>query len=178
MSRVGRKPIDVPAEVKVTFSEAGIVVEGKKGKLSFSLPGAISVRQEGGHLLVSRAGEGRAERALHGTCRAVLQNMILGVSQGFEKVLSIEGTGYKARNEGRLVVFNLGYSHPILLSPPAGVQVEAVKDTQVFVRGIDKQAVGEVAAKIRKFRPPNPYKGSGVRYKDERIKLKPGKAGA
>ena len=178
MSRVGRKPIEVPSGVQVSFSERQIHVEGPKGKLSFQIPNPISVRLEGNTLLVTRPGDGRMERSLHGVTRSVVANLVEGVSKGFERNLTIEGLGYRAKNEGKVVVFNLGYSHPILFSPPSGIEVEVVRDTQVFIRGIDKHLVGEVAAKIRRLRPPDAYKGKGVRYKEEKVKLKPGKAGA
>lgn len=177
VSRVGRKPIEVPSEVKVSIVGAEATVKGPKGTLQFQIPFPITAEVSDGEIQVRRPGDGSVERSLHGTVRAVLSNMVEGVSKGFEKLLQIEGLGYRARQEGKAVVLTVGYSHPVHFNSPEDVELEVIRDTQIAVRGIDKQKVGETAAKIRRVRPPEPYKGKGIRYSGERVKIKPGKAG-
>ena len=177
MSRVGRRPIDVPDEVKVTIEGRDVKVDGPRGSLSFSVPSPITVEMTDSVITCHRPSDARSIRSLHGVTRSIIANMVEGVSKGFEKTLSIEGLGYRAKAEGRAIQLSLGLSHPVLFEPPEGVELEVVRDNQIVVRGIDKQQVGEVAAQIRRLRPPEPYKGKGIRYSDERVKLKPGKAG-
>lgn len=175
MSRIGNQPITLPKGVSVTLGDA-VVVKGPKGQLEQSLVDGITLKQDGDVLTVERASDHRVHRANHGLIRALVANMVTGVTQGFERKLEIIGVGYKAENKGKQVVFNLGYSHPIEFVPPAGVTVAIEKNTKVTVSGIDKAAVGQVAADIRGFRPPDSYKGKGVRYEGEVIRLKAGKA--
>lgn len=180
MSRVGKQPVQIPSGVKVTQTrEAGLVrltIEGPKGKVSFPFREEVSIAVEGGVLSVKRAGEEAFYRAYHGTARALIANMVQGVSQGFEKRLEIEGVGYNAKIEGKKVALEIGFCHKVYLDIPAGITLEAPKPTALIVRGADKQLVGEFAASIRKIRPPEPYKGKGIRYSDEKIVRKAGKA--
>ncbi len=176
MSRIGVKPIALPAGVQVHVDAASVRIKGPKGELSFAVPAGVAVRTEGAQLRVERTGGDEARiRALHGTARSLLANMVKGVTAGYEKQLEIQGVGFKATAQGRKVVFNLGYSHPIEFEPPAGVTV-AVKDGVLLtVTGVDKQAVGEVSARIRSFYKAEPYKGKGVRYVGEHVRRKAGK---
>ena len=177
MSRIGKLPITIPDGIKVTIGEDSLVtVNGPKGEISRKIPSSISVVQEKGMILVTRPSDEKIHKAFHGLSRTLINNMVLGVKDGFEKVLTIVGTGYKAESKGTRIVFSLGYSHPIIFAPPAGVDV-SIKGHNIKVSGIDKELVGEVSAKIRSFRPPEPYKGKGVRYKDEIVHIKAGKSG-
>lgn len=178
MSRIGKKPIPLPAKVSVTIKDQDLTVTGPKGELSFSVHPEITVKQEDGVLLVERPSDARQHRALHGLTRALVANMVTGVSDGFEKTLVIEGVGYSSEMRGNDLVMKLGYSHEIVVPPPDGISF-AVEERGRLVRvsGIDKQAVGQVAANIRELRPPEPYKGKGVRYADERVRRKAGKTG-
>lgn len=178
MSRIGKKPIPLPPKVSVTISDQNVTVTGPKGELRLTVPPDIKVRQEDGVILVERPSDERQHRALHGLTRALVANMVTGVSNGFEKTLVIEGVGYTSEMRGKDLVMKLGYSHEIVVPPPAGISF-AVDDRGriVRVRGIDKQLVGQVAANIRELRPPEPYKGKGVRYEDERVRRKAGKTG-
>jgi large subunit ribosomal protein L6 len=179
MSRVGRKPIAVPPNVKVSLSDGVVVVEGPKGRLTQPMHDEVKMDIKDGQLILKRPSDSRRHRALHGLFRALIANMVTGVHTGFEKSLDIEGVGYRAEKVGRAVSFSLGYSHPIVLIPPEGIEVKLEGLNKLTVSGIDKQLVGQVAAKIRSFRPPEPYKGKGIRYTDEHIKRKAGKtAGA
>jgi large subunit ribosomal protein L6 len=164
--------------VTVELSERTVAVKGPKGRLEQALPPDMSVRQEDGQLVVTRPTDQAHHRALHGLTRALVANMVTGVTDGFERVLEIEGTGYRADEDGSTLVLNLGYSHPIRVTPPEGIRF-TVEDRgkRVIVRGIDKALVGQVAVNIRQFRPPEPYKGKGVRYAGEKIRRKAGKAG-
>ena len=175
MSRIGNLPIEVPKGVTVTLGDS-IVVKGPKGQLAQPLVAGVSISQDGDVLKVERASDHRVHRANHGLIRALVANMVTGVTKGFERKLEIIGVGYKAENKGKQVVFNLGYSHPIEFTPPDGVTVAIEKNTKVTVSGIDKQKVGQTAADIRGFRSPDSYKGKGVRYEGEVIRLKAGKA--
>ncbi len=175
MSRIGKKPIDVPAGVKVTISGNVVTVEGK-GKLSFTLPPHTAVAQEGNQLLVSQTDEVREASAMHGLARSIINNMVVGVSQGFKKELAIVGVGYKATLSGQKLTLSLGFSHQIVYDLPATIKATVTPENQIIIEGCDKQLVGEVAAEIRRFRPPEPYKGKGIRYVDERIILKEGKS--
>ena len=176
MSRVGRMPIPIPDGVKIAIEDRHVTVEGPKGKLEHHAPPRIDVVVESGKVIVTRAGDARQSRSLHGLTRALVANMVHGVSTGFEKKLEIQGVGYRAAMQDKAINFQLGYSHPILFEPPAGIEL-AVERNIVTVSGIDKQAVGQVAAQIRALRKPEPYKGKGIRYVGEYVRRKAGKAG-
>ncbi|GHV30252.1 50S ribosomal protein L6 [Synergistales bacterium] len=177
MSRIGRKPIPLPKGVDVKIEGTSVTVKGGKGSLSFGIMPDISVALEEGDVIVSRANETKNVKAAHGMTRAILNNMVVGVSQGFEKALEIIGVGYRAQMQGKNLVLALGYSHPIDFVPPAGIELAVEGTTKVIVRGIDRQLVGQTAANIREFRPPEPYKGKGIRYVGEYVIRKAGKAG-
>ena len=178
MSRVGRKPISIVKGVTVAQKDGKVVVKGPKGELAASVHPDITLEIKPGEVLVSRHADDGAHRALHGLWRALIQNMINGVVQGYSRKLEIVGVGYRAEMKGKKLQLMLGYSHPILFGPPEGVNLETPTQTSVIVSGIDKQLVGLVAAKIRSFRPPEPYKGKGVKYEGEYIRRKAGKAAA
>lgn len=176
MSRIGKKAIDLPKAVKVAVSpEGGVKVEGPKGKLEWSLPKQITARVEDSKVLVERASELRSVRALHGLSRALVSNMITGVSDGFTKDLEIHGVGFKAAVQGKILNLNLGFSHPVLFPIPEGIKVTVTENTKIKIEGIDKKVVGQVAADIRAYYPPEPYKGKGVRYAGEHLIRKEGK---
>ncbi len=178
MSRIGRKPITVPAGVEVTVDGPTVKVKGPKGELSHTLAEPITVeRADDGVLHVKRPDDERRSRALHGLSRSLINNMIVGVSEGYSRTLEIHGTGYRVQAKGSDLEFALGFSHPVVITPPNGVNFRVERPTQFVVEGIDKQQVGEVAANIRKLRPPEPYKGKGVRYQGEYVRRKAGKAG-
>ena len=178
MSRVGRKPIPIPNGVKVQQSGQAITVTGPKGELSASVHPAINVQVKENRIHVQRSTDEKEIRSLHGLWRALLQNMVKGVSETFIRKLELVGVGYRAEMKGSRLQLMLGYSHPILFAPPAGIKVEAPTQTNISISGIDKQLVGQVAAKIRSFRLPEPYKGKGVRYEGEMVRRKAGKAAA
>jgi large subunit ribosomal protein L6 len=176
MSRIGRKVIELPAKVKLAINDQGAVqVEGPKGKLNWQLPRQIRGHVTGNKVQIERSGDERQVRALHGLARALVNNMVLGVSNGFSKELEIQGVGFKAALQGKTLKLNLGFSHEILFPIPDGIKITVVENTQVKIDGIDKHLVGQVAADIRAFYPPEPYKGKGVRYIDEHIVRKEGK---
>jgi large subunit ribosomal protein L6 len=176
MSRIGKKPITLPATVKLQVDQAGHVsVEGPKGSLSWQLPKGVSIAVEGTQVVVNRASEDRSDRAKHGLSRALLANMVTGVSDGFVKSLEINGVGFKAAVKGENLDLSLGFSHPVLFPIPQGIKVTVTDNTKVKVEGIDRQLVGQVAANIRGYYPPEPYKGKGVRYAGEHIERKEGK---
>lgn len=177
MSRIGKRPIDIPGKVTIAIDGQSVTVKGPKGELSRVLPGEVAIVQEGETLLVSRQDESRAARQRHGLCRTLVANMVEGVSQGFQRRLEIQGVGYRAQVQGRNLVLNVGYSKPVELEPPAGIQVAVENNTNVVVSGIDKEIVGNTAARIRAVRPPEPYKGKGIRYAGEAVRRKVGKAG-
>ncbi|GLY00837.1 MULTISPECIES: 50S ribosomal protein L6 [Actinoplanes] len=177
MSRIGRKSIPVPAGVDVTITGQTIKVKGPKGELSHTVAEPITVEQDGAELHVNRPNDERKAKELHGLSRTLVANMILGVTEGYKKTLEINGTGYRVTAKGKDLEFALGFSHPVVVVPPAGITFSVEKPTQFTVAGIDKQLVGEVAANIRKVRPPEPYKGKGVKYQGEVIRRKAGKAG-
>ncbi|NBO46062.1 MAG: 50S ribosomal protein L6 [Actinobacteria bacterium] len=177
MSRIGRAPIAVPSGVTVTIDGATVTVKGPKGELSHTVASPITVEQADGTVTVSRPDDERASRSLHGLTRTLIANMVLGVTQGYSKTLLITGTGYRVAAKGQGLEFSLGYSHPIVIEAPAGITFAVESPTQFHVSGIDKQLVGEVAANLRKLRKPDPYKGKGLRYSDEVIRRKAGKAG-
>ena len=177
MSRIGKLPIAVPGGVDVSIDGREVTVKGPKGSLSHSVAAPIQVAQEDGTLRVLRPNDERTSRALHGLTSSLIANMVLGVTQGYEKRLEIVGTGYRVMAKGSNLEFALGYSHPIVVEPPQGVTFTVEAPTRFTVSGIDKQQVGEVAANLRKLRKPDPYKGKGVRYAGEQIRRKVGKAG-
>jgi large subunit ribosomal protein L6 len=177
MSRIGKLPIPVPGGVQITLSGQQITVQGPKGTLSHTVAEPIRVVQEDGTLLVQRPDDERESRALHGLTRSLVANMVTGVTAGFEKTLEIRGVGYRVQARGNDLEFALGYSHPVPVEAPTGISFEVQSPTRFVVRGIDKQQVGEVAAKIRKLRKPDPYKGKGVRYQGEVVRRKVGKSG-
>jgi len=176
MSRIGRKPIDVPDGVEVDVVPGRVSVKGPKGELSQRVPADMAIdRDEGGVLTVSRPTDRGEHRALHGLTRSLIFNMVEGVTDGFEKRLEIQGVGYRAALSGRMLNLSLGFSHPVQIEAPAGIEFEVPQPTEIIVRGIDKQLVGQVAADIRKRRPPEPYKGKGIRYRGELVIRKVGK---
>jgi large subunit ribosomal protein L6 len=177
MSRIGRLPIAVPGGVDVDIDGGTVTVKGPKGTLTHAVAAPIEVTREGETLTVTRPDDERTSRALHGLTRTLIFNMVVGVTQGYEKKLEIVGTGYRVVAKGANLEFALGYSHPITVEPPAGVTFAVEAPTRFSVSGIDKQQVGEVAANLRKLRKPDPYKGKGVRYAGEQIRRKVGKAG-
>lgn len=184
MSRIGRKPISVPKGVDITIGQNNYVqVKGPKGTLEQQLPPEMIIRLEDGTLSVSRPSDNRTHRALHGLTRSLLANMVTGVTEGYQRVLEISGVGYRALNEGKNLILQLGFSHPIRVVPPDGITFEIAErrsgnePQRVIVRGINKQMVGEEAAKVRSLRPPEPYKGYGIRFQGERVRRKAGKAG-
>ena len=167
MSRVGKSPVKVPAGVKINVVGQMVTVEGPKGKLSFKLSERITLEKEGEVVNLKRPSDSKTDKALHGTSRAIINNMVTGVTKGFQKELEIRGVGYRGEQKGKSVSLLLGYSHPIVFDPPTGVSVKMDGNVKVVVDGIDRQAVGQVAATIRGFKPPEPYKGKGVRYMGE-----------
>jgi large subunit ribosomal protein L6 len=177
MSRIGRKSIPVPAGVDVTISGQTVKVKGPKGELSHTVAEPIKVEQAEGELHVNRPNDERRAKELHGLSRTLVANMIVGVTEGYKKVLEINGTGYRVTAKGKDLEFALGFSHPVNVVPPDGITFSVERPTSFTVTGIDKQLVGEVAANIRKIRPPEPYKGKGVKYQGEVIRRKAGKAG-
>ena len=175
MSRIGRKPIPVPDGVTVSIAPGEVSVKGPKGELSQDVNRDMKVSQDDGELTVERPSDRGEHRALHGLTRSLIANMVVGVTDGYEKRLDIQGVGYRARLQGKSLELALGYSHPVSISAPDGIEFEVPQPTQVIVRGIDKQLVGETAAQVRKARPPEPYKGKGVRYEGEHVARKVGK---
>lgn len=178
MSRIGRMPVVVPASVKVDIQGTHITVKGPLGEMDRIFSPSIGVSMENGEVIVQRSSDIPTHRALHGTTRALLANMVTGVSTGFVKVLEIDGVGYRAEMSGANLVLYVGYSHPVTFEPPAGISFEVdTKTRQVKIKGFDKEQIGQVAADIRKIRPPEPYKGKGIRYAGEKIRRKAGKSG-
>ena len=177
MSRIGRLPIPVPAGVDVTFDGRVITVTGPKGTLTRELPPRIEVAREGEALIVTRPTENKLDKSLHGLTRTLVNNMVVGVTTGYRKGLEIIGVGYRAQKVGEKLQLALGYSHPVEIEPPAGISFELESPTRLAVSGIDKELVGQVAAKVRATRKPEPYKGKGVRYAGEKVRRKAGKAG-
>jgi large subunit ribosomal protein L6 len=177
MSRIGRMPVVVPSGVDVTINGRDVIVKGPKGTLSLQVAVPIEVNHDGGVITVTRPSDEGEIRALHGLSRSLIANMVTGVTDGYSKTMEIVGVGYRVQARGRDLEFSLGFSHPVLVSPPEGVTFRVETPTRFVVEGIDKQQVGEVAANIRKLRKPDPYKGKGVRYSGEQIRRKAGKAG-
>jgi large subunit ribosomal protein L6 len=179
MSRIGKLPVAIPKGVTVNIDKNLVTVKGPKGQLTRDFLPEIDIKQEDGHIVVTRNSNHRTHRAKHGLTRALLNNMILGVNTGFKRGLEIEGVGYRAALEGKNLVLNVGYSHPVVFEPPEGITFEVPDRAgrQLTVSGIDKELVGEISARIRRVRPPEPYKGKGIRYAGEQIRRKAGKAG-
>lgn len=178
MSRIGRLPVDIPTGVQVELTGSKVRVKGPKGELHREFSKLIDIKMEDNQLKIARASDNPEERALHGTTRAVLANMVHGVSKGFEVVLEVEGVGYRAEMEGKNLALFVGYSHPVKIEPPVGISFETdAKTRQIKVLGFDKELVGQVAANIRGVRPPEPYHGKGLRYLGEKVRRKAGKAG-
>jgi large subunit ribosomal protein L6 len=175
MSRIGKKPIEVPAGVLVAIDPGRVTVSGPKGELRQVVPQRIKIEQEDGSIVVTRPSERGEDRALHGLTRTLIANMVEGVTNGFEKRLEIQGVGYRAALQGTNLELQVGYSHPVRITPRQGIEFEVPVPTQVVVKGIDKQVVGQTAAEIRKVRPPEPYKGKGIRYEGEFVRRKVGK---
>jgi len=178
MSRLGNKTVAIPKDVKIEVKDGSVCVEGPKGKLARKLSGGISVEINAGILLVKRASNTKIDKSLHGLFRALIVNMIVGVTQGYLKELEIQGVGFKAAVAGDKLNMALGFSHPVNYVIPAGIKIETPKPTQIVIKGIDKELIGEVASEIRAFYPPEPYKGKGIRYVGEHVKKKVGKAQA
>jgi large subunit ribosomal protein L6 len=177
VSRIGKKPIAVPKNVVIEMNNDVVKVKGPKGELMQKLTDAVNLVQEESRLIVERVSDSKKHRALHGLSRALLANMVEGVTQGFEKKLELVGVGYRAQMQGSKLVINIGFSHPVEISPPAGIEFEVPAPTRISIKGIDKQLVGNTAAHIRAIRKPEPYKGKGIKYENEVIRRKVGKAG-
>ena len=178
MSRIGKEPIPIPSKVEVQIDEISVCVIGPNGELTQSVGSGLDIRQDNGNVLVERSSDEPEMRALHGTTRMLINNMIVGVTNGWDKVLQIEGVGYRAELQGKDLVLSLGYSHPVKIVAPAGIEFEVDGSSRtVVVKGADKQLVGQIAADVRSWRPPEPYKGKGIRYKGEYVRRKAGKAG-
>jgi len=178
MSRIGRMPIAIPAGVDVKLDDHSITVKGPKGTLSSSFHKNMIIEKEGNTIIVKRPNDEKENRALHGLTRSLINNMIIGVTKGFEKSLEIVGVGFRAQKQGKKLILNIGFSHPVEIEEPKGITIEVPSPNIIQVKGADKQLVGEVAAQIRKKRPPEPYKGKGIKYSDEVVIRKEGKAGA
>jgi large subunit ribosomal protein L6 len=175
MSRIGKQPITIPAKVKVDVKGSRVFVEGPKGKLDMEIPRRTAVKVDGANISVSRQGDDAEARAMHGLSRALLNNLVKGVSEGYVKKLEINGVGFKAAVQGKIVNMSLGYSHPINYDIPDQIKVTVEENTKITIEGPSKQVVGQVAAELRSYYPPEPYKGKGVKYSDERIERKEGK---
>jgi len=176
MSRIGRKPVAIPAGVSVTVGASEVTVKGPKGSLSLHVPSSCKVTQESNTIVVTRTGDDKSVRAAHGTTRAHLNNMVKGVTAGFSKELEIVGVGYKAEAKGQTLTLTIGFSHLVNFAAPQGITIETPEPTKIKISGIDRQKVGQVAAEIRGIRPPEPYKGKGIKYIDEHIERKAGKS--
>jgi large subunit ribosomal protein L6 len=175
MSRIGKKPIEIPAGVSVSLSPGRVMINGPLGELSQDVPPRMKVEQADGAIVVTRPSERGDDRALHGLTRTLVANMVEGVTKGFQKRLEIQGVGYRAALRGQSLELSVGFSHPVVVEPPAGITFEVPSATEVIVKGIDKQQVGQTAAEVRAVRPPEPYKGKGVRYEGEYVRRKVGK---
>jgi large subunit ribosomal protein L6 len=177
MSRVGKKPIEIPAGVTVTLNNSTVTVKGPKGELTRSFNPDIEIKIEENLVTITRPSDVKEHRALHGTTRALIANMVEGVSKGFERKLELIGVGYRAQKQGSKLVLNVGYSHPVEIEPESGLEVEVPTNTKITITGTDKERVGALAANIRQVRPPEPYKGKGIRYEGEAVRRKEGKTG-
>ena len=177
MSRIGRKPINIPAGVEVKLNGSEVTVKGPKGTLSQTFSPRMSITQEGSELLVTRPDDEKTNRSLHGLTRTLSHNMVVGVTEGFSKTLDVQGVGYRVQKQGKDLVMNLGYSHQVVVSDTEDIKIEAPNPNTIVISGIDKQKVGQFAAEVRGKRPPEPYKGKGIRYQGEYVRRKEGKAG-
>lgn len=178
MSRIGKRSIVLDAKINIKIDNGMVFVEGPKGKLEYSLPNQVKIQKKTNELILHTENSSKEAKALHGLSRTIINNMVIGVSQGFCKTLDIHGVGYRAQtNKEQDLILNIGYSHPIKMSPPLGIKVEVNNNTKIHIKGIDKKSVGQFAAQVRSKRPPEPYKGKGIRYNSEVIKRKIGKAG-
>ena len=178
MSRIGRLPVNIPSSVQVTINQSEVQVKGQKGELKFVFSPEMEIAVEDNQVIIRRNSDEPTVRALHGTTRAVIQNMVTGVSDGFTKTLQVDGVGYRPEMNGKNLVLHVGYSHPVEVVPPAGIEFDVdTKTRQIKISGFDKQVVGQTAVDIRGVRPPEPYKGKGIRYIDERVRRKAGKSG-
>jgi large subunit ribosomal protein L6 len=177
MSRIGKLPVTVAKGVQVDIEGSNVRVKGPKGELTREFPAGITFQMDDGRIVVQRPDDEKRSRALHGLSRSLLANMVSGVAEGFTKTLELQGVGYRAQQAGEKVTLSVGFSHPVEVAPPPGIQIEVEGTTKLHVRGIDKELVGQVAANIRKVRKPEPYKGKGIRYLGERVRRKAGKAG-
>jgi large subunit ribosomal protein L6 len=175
MSRIGKSPIEIPTGVSVSVLTDRVMVNGPLGELSQEIPRRMKVEQSDGELIVSRPTERGDDRALHGLTRSLIANMVEGVTKGFEKRLEVQGVGYRAALRGKALELSVGFSHPVVVEPPAGITFEVTTPTEILVKGIDKQQVGQTAAEVRAVRPPEPYKGKGIRYEGEYVRRKVGK---
>jgi len=177
LSRIGKLPVIVPPEVQVEINGSRVMVKGSKGTMDFEFSPLVEIKREDNKIIVNRTSEDKPVRALHGTTRALIQNMVTGVNEGFKKVLQIQGVGYKAEKSGNDIIINVGFSHSVTVKPPEGIIFEVDEKAKLIsISGYDKQVVGQVAADIRKIRPPEPYKGKGIRYLGEHVRSKPGKS--
>lgn len=177
MSRIGNKPVVIPAGVTLDVKDHTVTVKGPKGELSYTFNQNITLVQNEGEVVFTRPDDSKENKTIHGTTRAVFNNMVVGVTEGFQKELELIGVGYRAQLQGKKLVLNVGYSHPVEFTPEEGLEIEVPSNTKVIVKGYDKQKVGELAANIRGVRPPEPYKGKGIRYVDEFVRRKEGKTG-
>lgn len=177
MSRIGNKPVVIPAGVTIDLKDNTVTVKGPKGELSYTFNQNITLVQNEGEVVFTRPDDSKENKTIHGTTRAVFNNMVVGVTEGFQRELELIGVGYRAQLQGKNLVLNVGYSHPVEFTPEEGVEIEVPSNTKVIVKGYDKQKVGELAANIRGVRPPEPYKGKGIRYVDEFVRRKEGKTG-
>lgn len=177
MSRIGNKPVVIPAGVTIDLKDNTVTVKGPKGELSYTFNPAITLTQNEGEVVFARPDDSKENKTIHGTTRAIFNNMVIGVTEGFQKELDLIGVGYRAQLQGNKLVLNVGYSHPVEFTPEEGLVVEVPSNTKIIVKGYDKQKVGELAANIRGVRPPEPYKGKGIRYVDEFVRRKEGKTG-
>ena len=177
MSRIGNKPVVIPAGVTIDLKDNTVTVKGPKGELSYTFNQNITLVQNEGEVVFTRPDDSKENKTIHGTTRAVFNNMVVGVTEGFQRELELIGVGYRAQLQGKKLVLNVGYSHPVEFTPEQGLEIEVPSNTKVIVKGYDKQKVGELAANIRGVRPPEPYKGKGIRYVDEFVRRKEGKTG-
>lgn len=177
MSRIGNKPVVIPAGVTLELNENTVVVKGPKGQLSYTFNPAIKLVQNEGEVVFTRPDDSKENKTIHGTTRAVFNNMVVGVTEGFQKELELIGVGYRAQLQGKKLILSVGYSHPVEFTPEEGLEIEVPSNTRILVKGYDKQKVGELAANIRGVRPPEPYKGKGIRYVNEFVRRKEGKTG-